>query len=95
MERVIIIVLLVLNICVIQRSQHYYNMYKTVKKELDDTAYTLSYYKLRYHYRNNNEVSSPEVLEAVKFAMQKAHPDNGGDTVRFIKYRNLYEKMKG
>lgn len=39
--------------------------------------------------------ASPEVIEAVKFAMMQAHPDNpNGDHDKFIKYRKLYEQLK-
>lgn len=37
---------------------------------------------------------SPEVKEAVKYAMKSAHPDNGGDAKDFIKFRELYNKIK-
>lgn len=37
---------------------------------------------------------SPEVKEAVKYAMKSAHPDNGGDTKDFMKFRELYNKIK-
>jgi predicted nuclease with TOPRIM domain len=37
---------------------------------------------------------SPEVKEAVKYAMKSAHPDNGGDAKDFMKFRELYNKIK-
>lgn len=37
---------------------------------------------------------SPEVKEAVKYAMESAHPDNGGDAKDFMKFRELYNKIK-
>lgn len=37
---------------------------------------------------------SPEVKEAVKYAMKSAHPDNGGDAKDFMKFRKLYNKIK-
>lgn len=37
---------------------------------------------------------SPEVKEAVKYAMKSAHPDNGGDVKDFMKFRELYNKIK-
>lgn len=37
---------------------------------------------------------SPEVKEAVKYAMKSAHPDNGGDAKDFVKFRELYNKIK-
>lgn len=37
---------------------------------------------------------SLEIEEAVHYAMIKAHPDNGGKQEDFIKFRNLYERVK-
>lgn len=37
---------------------------------------------------------SPEVKEAVKYAMKSAHPDNGGDAKDFMEFRELYNKIK-
>lgn len=37
---------------------------------------------------------SPEVKEAVKYAMKSAHLDNGGDAKDFMKFRELYNKIK-
>lgn len=37
---------------------------------------------------------SPEVKEAVKYAMKSAHPGNGGDAKDFMKFRELYNKIK-
>lgn len=50
-----------------------------------------------YFYRNLHPTSksySEDVIEAVKFAMIHSHPDNGGDPNTFIKYKNLYDKIK-
>lgn len=44
--------------------------------------------------RKNNFTASSDVIEAVKFAMTKAHPDNpGGSNERFIKYKELYDSL--
>ena len=50
-----------------------------------------------YLYRNLHPTSksySEDVIEEVKFAMIHSHPDNGGDPNIFIKYKNLYDKIK-
>ena len=48
--------------------------------------------------QQNRETSlskeSPEIKEAVKYAMKSAHPDNGGDAKDFMKFRELYNKIK-
>ena len=38
--------------------------------------------------------ASPEIQEAIHYAMLKSHPDNGGKQEDFIKFRNLYERVK-
>lgn len=35
-----------------------------------------------------------DIKQAVKFAMIKSHPDKGGNTEDFIKFRELYNKLK-
>ena len=45
---------------------------------------------------NTRPENSEELVDAVKFAMTQAHPDNpNGDKDRFIRYRRLYEHLKG
>lgn len=47
------------------------------------------------HYNtSNSNVVSNDIKEAVKFAMKKSHPDNGGSAEEFDKFRKLYERMK-
>lgn len=51
-------------------------------------------------YRNvygngfNSKQGIPQgTIEAVKYAMKHAHPDNGGNSEDFIKFKNLYEQL--
>ncbi len=37
--------------------------------------------------------NNPEVLEAIKYAMKHAHPDNGGNAEDFIKFKKCYEEL--
>lgn len=38
---------------------------------------------------------SPDLIEAVKFAMTQAHPDNpNGDNEKFIRFHKVYENIK-
>lgn len=32
-------------------------------------------------------------VEAVKYAMKHAHPDNGGNTEDFIRFQKIYEEL--
>lgn len=35
----------------------------------------------------------PSTVEAVKYAMKKAHPDNGGSTEDFMKFKECYDEL--
>lgn len=37
---------------------------------------------------------SKDTIEAVRYAMVHSHPDNGGNTEQFIKFKECYEKLK-
>lgn len=37
--------------------------------------------------------TTPDIKEAIHYAMIKAHPDNGGKQEDFVKFRKLYERM--
>lgn len=50
--------------------------------------YTQSY-KTGLKVKFNNDVK-----EAIKYAMKKSHPDNGGSAEDFNKFRELYNKLK-
>ena len=46
-------------------------------------------------YKNYSKpVTDKDMVEAVKYAMKKAHPDNGGKQEDFIKFNNLYNKIR-
>lgn len=47
--------------------------------------------KVIYKTVNTN---SQVIKEAVRYAMLKSHPDNGGKQEDFIKFRKLYESIK-
>ena len=72
-----------------------------LKKQLSDLSYLCMQQReeitrLR-HITYNNQASisySEEVKEAIKYARNKSHPDNGGNQADFIKFNNLYKKMK-
>lgn len=45
-------------------------------------------------YKAASHKYDSDVKEAVKYAMKKAHPDNGGNNEEFNKFRELYNKIK-
>lgn len=54
-------------------------------------------YRSAYGNSSANTYSASKVpqgtIEAVKYAMKKAHPDNGGNAEDFIKYKKVYEEL--
>ena len=56
----------------------------------------LNQYSLTRRHFNTRPEYSDDFIDAIKFAMTQAHPDNpNGDKDRFIRYRKLYEHLKG
>lgn len=45
-----------------------------------------------YNIKSSN-TKNQDVIEAVKFARNKAHPDNGGTNEEFIKFNKLYQEL--
>lgn len=62
------------------------NSYKEQYDFLKNKIITMN----NYNKVNNNQ----QIIEAVKYAMKKSHPDNGGNTEDFKKFRDLYNSMK-
>ena len=62
----------------------------------------ISSYKVQYDYLKNmvNTIdkykvnNNQQILDAIKYAMKKSHPDNGGNAEDFKKFRELYNSMK-
>lgn len=52
-----------------------------------------SYKKYMYQNKEKN-IHNNDIKEAVKYAMKKSHPDNGGSSDEFNKFRELYNKIK-
>lgn len=52
----------------------------------------LSRLRLGYSQRNTAN-QSEEIKAAIKYAMIKSHPDNGGSQNDFIKFRKLYQDV--
>lgn len=40
-----------------------------------------------------NEDISADTIQAVKYAMKKSHPDNGGNAEDFIRFQKVYEEL--
>lgn len=46
-------------------------------------------------FENQDAKYSKDLKDAVFVAMKVSHPDNGGQQEQFVKFRKLYESMKG
>ncbi|MCI8795239.1 MAG: hypothetical protein HFG89_00065 [Dorea sp.] len=45
-------------------------------------------------YENNTKTCiPPNTVQAVKYAMKQAHPDNGGNAEDFMKFKKCYEEL--
>lgn len=42
----------------------------------------------------NKEETRSDIHEAIKYAMKKSHPDNGGNASDFRKFRELYKEIE-
>lgn len=62
------------------------NSYKAQYDFLRNTINTMNNYK---EVGNNQQI-----IDAIKYAMKKSHPDNGGNAEDFKKFRDLYNSMK-
>lgn len=73
-----------------ERDEEILNLkYKIIDLEFENKNETIKYV-------HRNKITVPDgALEAVRYAMNKSHPDNGGKHEDFIKFRKLYEEMKG
>lgn len=71
----------------------YYDNYARLSKQLEQLKAQLNRQNNTYNYCNN-QTNNQEIIEAVKYAMKKSHPDNGGNTEDFKKYRELYNRVK-
>ena len=61
------------------------NSYKAQYEYIRNALETIDKYKV-----NNNQ----QIIDAIKYAMKKSHPDNGGNAEDFKKCRDLYNSMK-
>lgn len=47
---------------------------------------------LKIRLRGNSKIS-PDTIQAVKYAMKHAHPDDGGNSEDFIRFQKCYEEL--
>lgn len=71
----------------------YYDNYARLSKQLEQLKEQMNRQNDTYN-SCNSQINNQEIIEAVKYAMKKSHPDNGGNAEDFKKYRELYNKIK-
>lgn len=71
----------------------YYDNYVRLSKQLEELKAQLNRQNNTYNFCNN-QINNQEIIEAVKYAMKKSHPDNGGNAEDFKKYREIYNRIK-
>lgn len=69
------------------------------EKETDEIIRESYKRRIKYWIEMNRKTMTAasvpkELIEAAKYAMIRAHPDNGGKQEEFIKYRDIYQRAK-
>lgn len=52
-------------------------------------------YRRLYGRTNNTPQISKDTVDAVRYAMKHAHPDNGGSAEDFVRFKKCYEELTG
>lgn len=73
----------------------YKNKCESYIREIVQLNASIRAYQSRNTYQDKSKnIYNNDIKEAVKYAMKKSHPDNGGSSDEFNKFRNLYERIK-
>ena len=102
--------ILLLTIMLIMLLFHMYGLVSDKNKEIEILKFDIELlngrvnsYKAQYDFLKNtintmdnyNKVgNNQQIIDAIKYAMKKSHPDNGGNAEVFKKFRDLYNSMK-
>lgn len=69
--------------------------------EMDKLQLNSEVLRLRYEVssikntpQNTSSLSNDEIEKVLRYAMKKAHPDNGGDKDDFILFRSMHDRMR-
>lgn len=52
-------------------------------------------YRKLYGRANNTPQISKDTVDAVRYAMKRSHPDNGGSAEDFVRFKKCYEELTG
>ena len=67
----------------------------TLEYRIDSCRITNEFLKNTVNIIDKYKVgNNQQIIDAIKYAMKKSHPDNGGNAEDFKKFRDLYNSMK-
>lgn len=46
-------------------------------------------------YKSSKSKMTADIVDVIKYAMKRAHPDNGGKEEDFIKFKKIYDDFNG
>lgn len=79
------------------------NKIEALEADIRTLEYRIDSYRIENDFLRNtvntmnnyNKVgNNQQIIDAIKYAMKKSHPDNGGNAEDFKKFRDLYNSMK-
>lgn len=97
--KIIIIILLLLMTLLALMYRNRVKQIETCKELISNQEKTIQFYKsaydtLKFYSHGKNSQYDNDIKEAVKYAMKKSHPDNGGSNEDSDKFRKLFERIK-
>lgn len=96
-EKVIICLLSIIVLFCFIRISHLWKQINKQNFKIKELESDIVYYESKINILNfkfKELINNQEIIEAVKYAMKKSHPDNGGNAEDFKKYRELYNRVK-
>ena len=99
----IIVVLVMTLLCMCELLINKKNKIKALEADIELLKGRIHSYKAQYYFLKNtiNTMdnyykvgNNQQIIDAIKYAMKKSHPDNGGNAEDFKKFRDLYNSMK-
>lgn len=91
---IILLLSLSLNVKLVQEFVQFSHKIDSYDLLLRSTVLKCKKLEAKLNIDNYKSYVSEDIKIAVKYAMKKAHPDNGGEIDNFIKFKTLYEKIK-
>ena len=71
----------------------YHGLYRKYYDLYNDALSKICFYDSYFKQPNQPKVTD-DILDAVKYAVIKSHPDNGGNAEDFVKFQKCYQALK-